>query len=48
MRALPAFAALRAHLWDRIQDMGRDGVALEELAHAFADADDTDTGSADR
>lgn len=34
-RGLPAFAALRSHLWGRIQGMARDGVALEELARAF-------------
>ncbi|WP_374619217.1 ABC transporter ATP-binding protein [Devosia sp.] len=36
-RALPAFAALRAHLWERIQAMGRSGLELEELARAFPD-----------
>ncbi|MEQ1899427.1 MAG: ABC transporter ATP-binding protein [Devosia sp.] len=45
VRALPAFTALRTHLWDRIQEMARDGVALEELAHAFPDAE---VGSIDR
>ena len=34
-RPLPAFAALREHLWDRIRAMGRDGLQLEELAGAF-------------
>lgn len=38
-RGLPVFAALRAHLWARIQGMARDGVALEELARAFPDSD---------
>ncbi|MDO8328000.1 MAG: ABC transporter ATP-binding protein [Cypionkella sp.] len=38
-RGLPAFAALRSHLWGRIQGMARDGVALEELARAFPEAD---------
>jgi NitT/TauT family transport system ATP-binding protein len=37
-RTLPAFAAMRAHLWDRIRDMGRDGARLEELASAFPDS----------
>jgi len=34
-RGLPAFADLRRQLWDRIHAMGREGVALEELAGAF-------------
>lgn len=38
-RGLPAFTALRGHLWGRIQGMARDGVALEELARAFPEAD---------
>ncbi|MBK8085260.1 MAG: ABC transporter ATP-binding protein [Devosia sp.] len=38
-RLLPAFAALRAHLWDRIQTMGRSGLELDELARAFPDGD---------
>ena len=38
-RGLPAFAALRSHLWGRIQGMARDGVALEELARAFPEVD---------
>ncbi len=38
-RGLPAFAALRGHLWGRIQGMARDGVALEELARAFPEAE---------
>jgi NitT/TauT family transport system ATP-binding protein len=37
-RGLPAFAELRAHLWARIRDMGRDGAGLEELAGAFPEA----------
>lgn len=36
---LPVFAALRSHLWDRIQCMARDGVALEELAGAFPETE---------
>ena len=36
-RTLPAFAALRRHLWDRIHGMARDGVVLEELAGALPD-----------
>ena len=43
VRALPAFTALRTHLWDRIQAMGRDGVGLDELAHAFPDTDLADS-----
>lgn len=43
-RGLPAFAHLRSHLWDRIQGMARDGVALEELARAFPEADVSDAG----
>jgi NitT/TauT family transport system ATP-binding protein len=43
VRALPAFTALRTHLWDRIQAMGRDGVALEELAHSFPETDLADS-----
>ena len=43
VRALPAFTALRTHLWDRIQAMGRDGVALEELAPAFPDSNLADS-----
>jgi NitT/TauT family transport system ATP-binding protein len=39
VRALPAFTALRTHMWDRIQAMGRDGGGLEELARAFPDAE---------
>jgi NitT/TauT family transport system ATP-binding protein len=39
VRALPDFMALRTHLWDRIQAMGRDGPGLEELARAFPDPD---------
>jgi NitT/TauT family transport system ATP-binding protein len=39
VRALPAFTALRTHLWDRIQEMGRQGGGLEELARAFPDSD---------
>lgn len=35
VRALPAFTALRTHLWDRIRAMGRDGADLEELTPAF-------------
>ena len=34
-RTLPAFAAMRGHLWSRIHDMVRDGAELEELAGAF-------------
>lgn len=34
-RTLPAFAAMRDHLWSRIHDMVRDGAELEELAGAF-------------
>lgn len=45
VRVLPAFTSLRTHLWERIQEMGRDGVTLEELAHAFPDTEDE---SADR
>jgi NitT/TauT family transport system ATP-binding protein len=41
VRALPAFTALRTHLWDRIQAMGREGGGLEELARAFPEADST-------
>jgi NitT/TauT family transport system ATP-binding protein len=37
-RADPAFIELRQHLWDRIQNMVRDGAELEELAGGFADA----------
>lgn len=37
-RALPAFAELREHLWDRIRAMVRDGTQLEELASAFPEA----------
>ena len=36
-RGLPAFVALRRHLWDRIHAMSRDGAALEELAGVFPD-----------
>lgn len=43
-RGLPAFARLRSHLWDRIQGMARDGVALEELARAFPDPDAPGSG----
>jgi NitT/TauT family transport system ATP-binding protein len=39
-RGVPAFADLRRHLWDKIQGMARDGVALEELARAFPEAED--------
>ena len=38
-RGLPAFAQLRSHLWGRIQAMAQGGVALEELARAFPEAD---------
>jgi NitT/TauT family transport system ATP-binding protein len=38
-RSLPVFAELRSHLWARIQGMARDGVALEELARAFPEAE---------
>ncbi len=34
-RTLPAFVAMREHLWGRIHDMVRDGAELEELAGAF-------------
>lgn len=34
-RTLPAFTAMREHLWSRIHDMVRDGAELEELAGAF-------------
>jgi NitT/TauT family transport system ATP-binding protein len=34
-RALPEFARMRDHLWNRIHEMARDGAVLEELAHAF-------------
>ena len=34
-RALPRFAQLREHLWNRIHAMSRDGTPLEELAGAF-------------
>lgn len=34
-RTLPAFTAMREHLWNRIHDMVRDGAELEELAGAF-------------
>jgi len=37
-RGLPAFAALRERLWQRIRAMGRDGVQLEELSGAFPPA----------
>jgi len=37
-RALPAFAEMRDHLWQRIHDMVRDGTQLEELAGAFPKA----------
>jgi NitT/TauT family transport system ATP-binding protein len=37
-RGLPAFAELRRTLWERIREMGREGVALEELAGTFGDA----------
>lgn len=43
VRGLPAFTALRTHLWDRIQAMGRDGVGLEELTPAFPDTDPADS-----
>ncbi|ARO14866.1 NitT/TauT family transport system ATP-binding protein [Ketogulonicigenium robustum] len=36
-RALPAFTALRAQLWDKVHQMAGDGVALEELAGAFGE-----------
>ena len=36
-RGLPAFVALRRHLWERIHAMARDGAALEELAAVFPD-----------
>lgn len=36
-RALPEFIKLREHLWDRIRNMVRDGVKLEELAGVFSD-----------
>lgn len=39
-RILPAFRAMREHLWSRIHDMVRDGAQLEELAGAF-DASNT-------
>ncbi|MDB5473680.1 MAG: NitT/TauT family transport system ATP-binding protein [Devosia sp.] len=38
-RTLPAFAAMREHLWSRIHDMVQDGAELEELAGAFGSAD---------
>lgn len=41
-RGQPGFAELRRTLWDRIHAMGREGVALEELAGAFGDASSTD------
>jgi NitT/TauT family transport system ATP-binding protein len=37
-RGLPAFGALRRHLWDRIHEMAREGAALEELAGVFGAA----------
>jgi NitT/TauT family transport system ATP-binding protein len=37
-RTQPRFAELRAYLWDRIQEMGRDGAPLEELLGAFGSA----------
>jgi NitT/TauT family transport system ATP-binding protein len=38
-RAMPAFIELREHLWDRIRNMVREGVHLEELSRAFPDTD---------
>jgi NitT/TauT family transport system ATP-binding protein len=38
-RTLPAFAAMRDHLWERVHAMARDGAELEELAGAFPEAD---------
>ncbi|RDE07867.1 ABC transporter ATP-binding protein [Pelagibacterium lacus] len=38
-RTLPAFAAMRKHLWDRIHAMVGDGAELEELAGAFPDVE---------
>jgi NitT/TauT family transport system ATP-binding protein len=37
-RANPRFVELRRHLWDRIQNMVREGAELEELAGVFPDA----------
>ncbi len=34
-RTLPAFAAMREHLWERIRNMVREGVELEELKAAL-------------
>jgi len=34
-RTLPAFAATREHLWERIRGMAQDGAELEELIGAF-------------
>ena len=42
-RVLPAFAAMREHLWQRIHDMVRDGAELEELAGAFPNLDSPTT-----
>ncbi|MHA6728831.1 ABC transporter ATP-binding protein [Devosia sp. A369] len=44
-RTLPAFAAMRKHLWSRIHDMVRDGAELEELAGAFPKADAEDSAA---
>src|SRR5690606_1688748 len=45
-RGLPAFAAMREHLWSRIHDMVRDGAELEELAGAFPQSDMDQSGTA--
>jgi NitT/TauT family transport system ATP-binding protein len=42
-RTLPAFAAMRQHLWERIHAMVADGAELEELAAAFPDFELTDS-----
>lgn len=34
-RTYPQFAQYRSHIWQRIQDMAREGTKLEELAGAF-------------
>ena len=34
-RTVPAFAAMREHLWERIRNMVREGTELEELQGAL-------------
>ena len=41
VRALPAFAGLREHLWSRIRDMVREDGGLDDLGRAFRDGTPT-------